>query len=103
MIRIDGASTFALGLVDEPSHHTQETIMLMQGDLALLYTDGITEARSPAGDFFGEERLNHLLRSLPDPITADTAVQNIARVVAAFETGRGSADDQTLLALRRCT
>jgi serine phosphatase RsbU (regulator of sigma subunit) len=23
----------------------------------LLYTDGITEARSPAGEFFGEQRL----------------------------------------------
>ena len=29
----------------------------------VLYTDGVTEARSPDGDFFGEGRLRHLLRS----------------------------------------
>ena len=30
---------------------------LEPGDRLVLYTDGITEARSPAGEFFGEQRL----------------------------------------------
>ena len=29
----------------------------------VLYTDGVVEARSPDGSFFGEERLGSLLRS----------------------------------------
>jgi serine phosphatase RsbU (regulator of sigma subunit) len=29
----------------------------------VLYTDGVVEARSPDGSFFGEERLASLLRS----------------------------------------
>ena len=44
-----------LGL-QETKPATCET-RLEPGDRLLLYTDGITEARSPAGEFFGEQRL----------------------------------------------
>ncbi|HTY20661.1 MAG TPA: SpoIIE family protein phosphatase, partial [Geobacteraceae bacterium] len=35
----------------------EKSIQLQRGDILLLYTDGITEASNPAGDFFGTERL----------------------------------------------
>ena len=44
-----------LGLQDGPAGECR--IQLQTGDRVLLYTDGIVEARSPEGEFFGEERL----------------------------------------------
>jgi serine phosphatase RsbU (regulator of sigma subunit) len=34
---------------------------LQPGDGVLIYTDGVVEARTPTGDFFGEQRLRDLL------------------------------------------
>jgi serine phosphatase RsbU (regulator of sigma subunit) len=36
-------------------------IALEPGDGVLIYTDGVTEARTPTGEFFGEDRLRDLL------------------------------------------
>jgi phosphoserine phosphatase RsbU/P len=38
-------------------HFEERRVQLRPGDVLLLYTDGITEAESPEGEFFGEERL----------------------------------------------
>jgi sigma-B regulation protein RsbU (phosphoserine phosphatase) len=96
---LSGAATVPLGLLDTPHSHTEETTVVSPGDLLLLYTDGITEARSPAREFFGVERLDHVLRHLPDPITPDAAVAGISKAVAMFEGDGLPADDQTLVAL----
>lgn len=36
-------------------------LTLQPGDGVLIYTDGVVEARTPSGDFFGEQRLRDLL------------------------------------------
>ena len=101
VLPLDGAGTTPLGMLDEPCNHTEEAVVLMPGDLVILYTDGITEARSPEGGFFGTARLDEILRALPEPVTPEAAVEAIARAVGEF-TGAGPlSDDQTLLALSR--
>ncbi len=39
----------------------EKTLLLGKGDIVFFYTDGITEAENPEGDFFGTQRLCELL------------------------------------------
>ncbi len=39
----------------------EKSVVLRKGDLVLLYTDGITEAQNPEGEFFGVDRLGKLV------------------------------------------
>ncbi len=70
---------------------------LFPGDRVILFTDGVTEACSPAGEEFGEARL---LRLLEDhrTLSADELQAKILAVVAEFSGGRWQ-DDATLLVL----
>lgn len=49
-----------IGLFDF-GEYEQETVQLQSGDLVVAYTDGVTEALSPAGEEFGETRLRDAL------------------------------------------
>jgi serine phosphatase RsbU (regulator of sigma subunit) len=72
-------------------------VRLGPGDMLLLYTDGLTEARSPEG-FFGEERLHELLRSCRER-NADDTVKRIERSLESFHGGRPR-DDVAFVVLR---
>jgi hypothetical protein len=57
---LDGGSRLPLGLGDGEMTIAEE--MLQPGDWVVLHTDGITEARDQAGEFFGDERLVEFLQ-----------------------------------------
>jgi serine phosphatase RsbU (regulator of sigma subunit) len=76
------------------------TILLAPGDSLLLFTDGVVEARNPAREFFGEERL----RALIADGSAAGAQALCDRVLAAVADHTGHAaqsDDITVVAARR--
>jgi serine phosphatase RsbU (regulator of sigma subunit) len=50
---------------------TVEEEVLQPGDQLLLYTDGVTEARTDNGEFFGFDRLvDFVIRTLADRVSA---------------------------------
>lgn len=69
------------GLIDQRTPHVgQET--LQPGDVALFYSDGVVEARSPRGEFFGATRLvelvtRHLAAGLPMPETMRRVIRSL--------------------------
>jgi sigma-B regulation protein RsbU (phosphoserine phosphatase) len=74
-------------------------IVLEPGDALVAYTDGVTEARDPAGQFFTEQRL---LAVVAEP--AHSAAALLDRTVAGLHehiAGSVPYDDVTLLVLRR--
>jgi sigma-B regulation protein RsbU (phosphoserine phosphatase) len=70
-----------------------------QGSALLLYTDGIPEARSPAGSAFGVGRLERLFRE-SQHLPAQTIVDRIIEEVDRHAPGPRQ-DDQTLVVVKR--
>jgi serine phosphatase RsbU (regulator of sigma subunit) len=71
---------------------------LYQGDAVVFYTDGITEARSPDGEFFGEQRLKDLCAQCAG-LSAEEIAGKVERGVMTFQRGE-LRDDIALLVLR---
>jgi sigma-B regulation protein RsbU (phosphoserine phosphatase) len=93
---LEGGRDVPLGVVDG-TRYTEDTATLRPGDGLLLYTDGITEARSPAGEEFGTSRLDQRLVNAPQPDPGWT-IQGVLESVAEFTSGRPAEDDRTLVA-----
>ncbi len=87
-----------LGVVPEVDGEPT-VVSVKEGGMLAIMSDGLTEARSPAGEFFGAGRLQELLRAglRMEPRMLGEA---IFREVELFSAGAPRADDQTLLLLR---
>jgi len=88
-----------LGILDDARFEIGE-IQLAPDDQLVLFTDGIVEARDPAGRWFGAERLASLVSSNRDRRARDL-VEHVMLEARAFAGIHGLEDDVTLLLLRR--
>ncbi|MBF9066735.1 SpoIIE family protein phosphatase [Streptacidiphilus sp. NEAU-YB345] len=84
-----------LGVSPEPEL-VMESFTLRSGDHLVLVTDGILEARDPAGTFFGEERLVSALRPTAGAADARRILDALTDAVDGF-TGGLTDDDQAAL------
>jgi serine phosphatase RsbU (regulator of sigma subunit)/HAMP domain-containing protein len=86
-----------LGVKVSTPYVTRE-IPIGPGDQLIMFTDGITEARRPDGEQFGEQQLLALVRTCAGTVPEDV----VDRVMDAMATWAGStpADDQTIVVVR---
>ncbi|MGE0711157.1 MAG: SpoIIE family protein phosphatase [Planctomycetota bacterium] len=76
---------------------------LEPGDAVVLYTDGVTEAKNPAGQFFAQETLAPVQRlvELYGHLSAKDLLEAILWELKQFINGAEQADDITVVTIKR--
>jgi phosphoserine phosphatase RsbU/P len=88
----------ALGVMEDTTYETGP-FRLERGAALVLYTDGVTEARSRSGELFGDARLEKALRSCGGR-PADETMRTVVAAVEQFAAGAPPEDDITLLVVK---
>jgi serine phosphatase RsbU (regulator of sigma subunit)/CheY-like chemotaxis protein len=85
----------ALGIFPEARYETTAHT-LADGDVVLLFTDGVFEVESPSGEEFGQKRLAEIARRRMNE-DVDALLDGLLGEVREFADARGFSDDVCLL------
>lgn len=89
----------ALGFIDDFEFSECGPVEMAPGDILLLYTDGIVEARSTEGEVFGMDRLREAVRASRDENARDLAFA--VRQAVVDHAGAGVDEDDFTLIMAR--
>lgn len=84
-----------LGVMPQPDYQ-EETVKLSDGDLLVLYTDGVIETTDVLGTEFGLLRLAGAVKNR-DSIPASHLITNICKALDSFAAGAPQNDDITMI------
>jgi serine phosphatase RsbU (regulator of sigma subunit) len=88
-----------LGIADQIESFIEvKTIDIADNDVALFFTDGVTEATNSAGEMYGQERLQRVFAQTAD-LPVEKALEHILDDVRAFQADQE--DDMTLILLKK--
>jgi sigma-B regulation protein RsbU (phosphoserine phosphatase) len=88
-----------LGILPEYAYTEQTCAGLAPGQMLALGTDGIWEARNPAGEMYGKDRFRAMLRSRAKAPAAEILAA-VHKDVADFQAGSPRDDDITLVVIK---
>ncbi|HER44524.1 MAG TPA: hypothetical protein ENO08_08710, partial [Candidatus Eisenbacteria bacterium] len=99
--RLDGSGPrFPLGMLEEVVYE-KRTIELAAGDVLVLYTDGVTESRNRAKEFYGYEGLERLVGELDSAaMSAKEIKDSIVADVKLFSQDTPQMDDLTVIVVK---
>jgi len=75
-------------------------LKLNQGDILVVYSDGVTDAQDPKGEMFGEERLIQLIKN-EAPSGGEALERGILQSIEEFTRGMAQTDDITFVLVER--
>jgi sigma-B regulation protein RsbU (phosphoserine phosphatase) len=96
---LDQANSYPIGIDAEESFQ-EASIQISPGDLLLLYTDGITEARSRAGQMLDVPALRQAFEIAGNSPAA--VIQRLRALVRDHQQGGAALDDQTMVVAKVC-
>ncbi|MFN8005514.1 MAG: SpoIIE family protein phosphatase [Terriglobia bacterium] len=88
-----------LGILPEVVY-TEESVRVEKGDIAVFYSDGVTEANNPQGEEFGEKRLAEYVQMVRHQ-SADEILQELTRSLQNWVGDGVAHDDMTLVVVRK--
>lgn len=88
----------ALGVMGDALYN-EESLDIREGDLLVLYSDGVTDALNPARERYRPARLKAIMPSLYG-LSAGDALRRLIESVEEFQEGTPQADDMTLVVVR---
>ncbi len=97
MERLMPTGIFLGGLEDQ--EYRSRTVEIGPDDIAVLYTDGVTESINASVEMFGEERLKAVIRSHAK-LSAKGLIEKILEAVTSFAGDEPQFDDITLMVIK---
>ncbi len=83
----------------ERQQYTESSYPIEENDILVLYSDGITESRSPDTTMFGIDRLAAIIQEHHE-LPADTLVETVRTMLSDFSGRKTFDDDVTCLVIR---
>ena len=93
-----GVTGIALGAKDGVEYEDR-TIMFSPGDIAIFYTDGVTEAMNVKGELYGLSRLTDIVSEYHE-LSPEKLVDKVLNDISNFSSGCEPNDDITLIVLK---
>lgn len=90
---------FPLGITSDDEFPSSEPVTLASGDTVVLITDGVFEARSPAGQQYGTERVLNVVRR-HRKATSREIIANLFMAIQEHSQSEKLADDITAVVVR---
>ena len=103
VLRADGTkklldqSGLPLGVFAD-SRYSESVVDFLPGDILVLYTDGVTEARNSADESFGLERLERVVRQAGE-LRAHQICEAVTTAVNDFSSGVGGPEDDLTISI----
>lgn len=88
-----------LGVMKAAAPYHEGSIQLSNGDIVVMFTDGISEAMNKEGVDYTEERVEQFLRNAA-PSSAQGILENIQNEIARYTSGAPQSDDITLVVMK---